>query len=384
MNGRSALIVAAWLACLASLGAGCGPAKQVQPALVFHPPPPDPPRLQYLATINDAAEWQPRQRGSFADFIAGPPKNLENPGEIRNPFGIAARDGKIYVTDLGRFRIHIIDVARKTYSTLGTGDQVVRPAGITIDADGTKYVADSGKKQVTVFGPDDRYLRTLGDPEKCAPIAVGVSGDELFVADALGGKVQVWTRDGTLKRIISSKGIGPDQLMGPSGLAIGPQGHVFVTDMELSIVKEFDPGGRYIRSIGGPGDRPGYFARPKGIAIDPEGRIYIADAQWDKIQIFSPEGQLLLCFGESTRQPHGMVTPTGLAIDATSLEAFRQYVSKDFEAEYLVLVANEFGINKITVHAFGRARPRAAPAAAEASPPALAGLRPPWPARKPG
>jgi hypothetical protein len=99
------------------------------------------------------------------------------------------------------------------------------------------------------------------------------------------------------------------------------------------------------------------FARPKGLAIDPAGRLYVADAQWDKIQIFTPEGQLLLFFGESSPLPHGMVTPTGVAIDATSIEALRKYVNKDFEPEYLVLVTNQFGANRLIIHAFGHAKP---------------------------
>ena len=367
MKGSRAWMVAAGVAAVLAVVSGCGPAaKQAEPSLVFYPPPPDPPRLQYLTTINDAENLVPRG-GSFADFIVGAPKKQDKPTEIRSPYGLAVWDGKLYVTDLGLLKIHVIDFVRKRYSTLGTGDQVMKPAGIAIDADGTKYVADAGKKQVTVFDAEDRFVRALGDPKTCAPIAVAVRGDELFVADALAGRVDVWSKDGTPRRVISSKGNGPDQLQRPAGIAIGPQGHVYVTDMELSIVKELDVDGRYIKSIGGPGDRPGYFARPKGIAIDAAGRIYVADTQWDKVQIFSPEGQLLLYFGESTRQPHGLVTPTGLAIDTTCLEAFRPYVNKDFEPEYLLLVANEFGVNKVSVHAFGHAKPHEA-AVSESAP----------------
>jgi sugar lactone lactonase YvrE len=372
MNALGSAAIAVVVIALLGMG-GCGqPNKQVEQPLVFYPPPPAPPRLQYLTTINDAENLVPRG-GSFADFIVGAPKKQDKPTEIRSPYGVAFRDGKLYVCDLGLFKIHVIDLVRKSYSTMGTAAQVMKPAGIVIDADGTKYVADAGKKQVLVFDAEDRFVRALGDPQKCAPIAVAVRGDELFVADALAGRIEVWSKDGTPKRIISSKGNGPEQLQRPAGIAIGPQGHLYVADMELSIVKEFDVDGRYIKSIGAPGDRPGYFARPKGIAVDAAGRIYVADAQWDKVQIFSPEGQLLLYFGESTRLPHGLVTPTGLAIDTTSLEAFRQYVNKDFEPEYLLLVANEFGINKISVHAFGHAKPHEA-VVSEAAP----ATRPPW------
>jgi DNA-binding beta-propeller fold protein YncE len=350
--------------------AGCGGGKQAERPLVFYPPPPDPPRLQYLLTINDAKDWQAKPSSSFADFIVGSAKTAESPTELKSPYGVAMRDGKIYVCDLGNLRIHVIDMANKRYATLGTADQVTKPANITIDADGTKYVSDAGKQMVMVFDAQDRFVRAMGDPARCAgPISVAIWKDELYVADALGGKIEVWTKDGQLKRTISSKGKGPPQLSRPSSLVFNPQGHLFVTDMELAVIKEFDAEGKYVKSIGMPGDRPGYFARPKGLAIDPAGRLYVADAQWDKIQIFTPEGQLLLFFGESSPLPHGMVTPTGVAIDTTSVEALRQYVDKSFEPEYLVLVTNQFGANRLVIHAFGHAKPpeAAAPAAETAA-----------------
>lgn len=360
------------LAAAALLMAGCARPEQAKgPGVVFYPPPPDPPRLQFLMNITSADPWITR-RSSFADFIVGSRREGEDTGAIKSPYGVAAHDGKIYICDLGRFLVHVIDMVNRKYATLGESGQLQKPVNIAIEPDGTKYVCDAAKRMVAVFDAGDRLVRFLGDPGRCGPMAVAVLGDELFVADAPGGKVEVWDRQGNLKRVIGSLGDGPDQFRRPVGIAIGPQGHVFVTDQELSVIKEFEPGGRYVKSIGAPGDRPGFFARPKGIAFDPKGRLFVADAQWDKVQVFDASGQLLLFFGESTGQPHGLVTPTGVAIDATSMEAFRKYVDPGFEPEYLLLVSNQFGVNKIVVHAFGHAKgaaePPAAPPAAEKPP----------------
>jgi hypothetical protein len=51
-----------------------------------------------------------------------------------------------------------------------------------------------------------------------------------------------------------------------------------------------------------------------------------------------------------------MGVPAGIAIDRTSLPAFQKYVDKDFRAEYLLFVANQFGPNKIGVYAFGKSK----------------------------
>jgi len=350
MNRSRAIACLVGSVMIAGAVGGCGPAKEGPMGPVFYPAPPDVPRLQYLTTIKSAEQWQ-NKGSSFSDFLVGRSKTEE--GEIKGPYGVALRDGKLYVCDLGVLRIHVIDFVNKRYSVMGTPDQVKKPAYLVIDADGTKYVADTGKRQVIVFNAQDEYVRSMGDPEKIAPISVAVRGDELFVADAMNDRIEVWTKAGQLKRTISSKGTGPAQLMHPSGIAFGAEGHLFVVDQEMGTVKEFDAEGRFVKAIGSPGDRPGFFARPKGIAIDPQNLIYVADNQWDKIQIFSPEGQLLLFFGEPGAKAYGLLTPTGLAIDTTSMEYFRKYVSPNFEPEYLLVVTNQFGENKVVFFAFG-------------------------------
>ena len=317
---------------------------------LFYPPSPDRPRLQFLTSFSDADPWIER-RSAFSDFIVGARTTPQ--GVIQNPYGVAARNGRIYICDLGAHRVHVIDIPKGSYAVLGTPEQLVNPVNITIDVDGTKYVCDTRRSLVVVYDSDDRVVRTLGDPQRCVPCDLAIRGEELYAADAAGGKVEVWSKDGKLLRVIGSKGPGPDQLRMPTNLDLGPEGHVFVTDTELCTVKEYDAEGRLIKSIGSPGDRPGFLARPKGIAIDPEGRLYVADAQWEKVQIFSAEGRLLLYFGGSSPGPEGMGLPAGISLDETSVEVFGEYVSKDFDPQYLLFVANQFGNNKIGVYAYG-------------------------------
>ena len=67
-----------------------------------------------------------------------------------------------------------------------------------------------------------------------------------------------------------------------------------------------------------------------------------------------PPGRLLIYFGGASPKPEGMGLPAGIAIDTTSLPYFQQFVSKDFQPEYLLFVANQFGPqHKIGVYAFG-------------------------------
>ncbi len=337
---------------LLGMAAGCAPTlAPVRGNPVFYPPPPDVPRLQFLTSFSNLDAWKGQTQTSFTDFVVGGKKNEQK--KIISPYGLAVWNARLYICDLGKHCVYFVDFANKTSGTLGTPELIDTPVNIAIDADGTKYVCDTQKRMVAIFDAQDRFVRSLGDSARCTPICLAIRGDELFVADIAGSKVEVWNKAGKLLRTISSKGEEPGQLNMPTNLAISPASILYISNTGSSTVERFDADGRYLKPLGLPGDRPGNFARPKGIVIDPKGIVYVADTQWDVVQIFSPEGQLLLYFGGRSQGPENMVTPTGLAIDASSLPYFRQYVSKDFEAEYLLFVANEFGKDKISVLAFG-------------------------------
>jgi sugar lactone lactonase YvrE len=378
---RKSVFLAAWAGLLVAVCAGavtgCAGPQALTPITpsVFYPPPGHGvTRLQLLAAFSDAGVLAPR-RSSFSDFVLGTDRARE--AEIRQAYGLAARDGKLYICDIALHNVHVIDTVNRRYHLLGERGQFINPVNVTIDADGAKYVCDEGARRVAVFDAQDRFVRFIGDPQRCRPADVAIRGDELFVADPQAARIEVWSRDGTLLRQFGSKGEETDQLYRPTNLAFNPQGHLLVSDNELQCVKEFDVDGHFIKQFGEPGDRPGEFARPKGIATDPNGYIYVADAQWDVIQIFDAQGRLMLFFPGSRSDPHALRGPAGLAIDATSLDAFRGLVDKDFKPQYLLFLANEFGDPKVLVYAFGdysgQAETPPAPPPSPQAPPAASG-----------
>ncbi|HOD83064.1 MAG: NHL repeat protein [Planctomycetes bacterium ADurb.Bin126] len=331
--------------------AGCQK-PQPKAAAIFYPPAPDLPRLQFLTSFADPEVWV-KKKSSFADVIVGAEPTGER--DIKSPYGIAARDGKIYICDIGRSVVHVIDLSGRTYSKLGGKDQIRTPVSITIAPDGTRYVCDTGLGKVAIYDAQDRFVRHIGDPQRAVPSDLAVDGQTLVVANRLASTVEVWDKSGKLLKTIARKGRAPGELQMPFFLDINPAGEIFVTDAFASIVNVYDREGRYLRSLGAPGDRPGFFARPKGIAVGPNGNIFIADAQWEAVQVFAPQGHVLLSFGESGTAPHDMSMPAGLAFDNSTLEYFRSFVDPGFQAETLLFVCNQQGRsnNKILVYAFG-------------------------------
>lgn len=342
---------------LAVISAGCEKPEVTTVSSVFYPDPPDPPRLQFLMSFSDVKAWMSGPRGSFADFIIGDDsKRAVGSGAILSPYGIGARDGKVYICDIGRRRVHVVDMADSKYSQLGTAQQLTQPINIFISADGTKYVCDVGDSRIAVFDGQDRFVRHLSNAATCTPLDVVAVGNELYVVDNAGREVEAWDKSGKYLRTIVTKGNGPDQLLMPNAIVADSQGRLYVSDMLKSIVNIYDTQGRYQGAVGGPGDRPGFFARPKGMACDSADRIYVVDAQWDTVQIFASSRRLLLSFGGPRPTADGLGAPAGAGIDPTSVKAFSKYIDPDFVPEYLLFVTNQFGNNKVSVFAYGKSK----------------------------
>jgi DNA-binding beta-propeller fold protein YncE len=325
---------------------------------IFYPAPPTPPRLQFVTAFSDGKQLAGKTDSGFAQWVVGEAKASPTADRTRfeSPYGLAVHNNRVYICDVGFNRVHIVDLATRQYDILKS-DRLKNPVNITIEPDGTKYVADSGAGKVLVFDAQDRLVSEIGEPGQWVPIDVAVRGNEVFVTDTTGGEVEVWSKQGSFLRKIGEKGMGPDQLQNPTNLDFGPDGRLYVVDTFLQIVKVFDPAqGHFAGTVGRPGQTVGTFARPKGIAIAPDGTIYVADSQWDVVQIFNPAGQLLLVLGEPGKLPHSMGLPAGVAVDRSAIEVFRSKYAPNFEPEYLVFVVNQFGTHKIGVWAYGRDR----------------------------
>jgi hypothetical protein len=102
------------------------------------------------------------------------------------------------------------------------------------------------------------------------------------------------------------------------------------------------------------GSGPGNFARPKGIAIDRSGNMLVGDTAFQNVQVFDPNGKLLMYFGEPENGLDGINLPAGVTIDYDNVAVFSRFADPKFRVEYLVLVASQYGPNKIDVFGFGR------------------------------
>ena len=345
-------------ALLALLLAACaGPVRQVE-APLFFPPAPELPRVQFLTSFKGLRDIGEQSR--FERFVVGETQDVR----LDKPYGIGVHDGRVYVCDVNA-TVVVFDFRNKSFGALkgATGPgRLVEPINISIDPDGTKYVADPGRGQVVVFGPDDAYVKALGAPGPWRPVDAARFEDRVYVADPANGLVQVFDDlTGALVKSIGAQGEPAERLDRPTNLAFDGEGYLYVTDASRFQVVKFDRDGHFKSTFGMPGDSPGHFARPKGIALDRDGHLFVVDASFGNVQLFDRSGRLLMFFGEGGERPGTFLLPAKVVIDYDNVRYFERLADPQFQVEYLIFVTSQLGDQSVSVLAAGKEKGKSYP-----------------------
>ncbi|MHB8882084.1 MAG: 6-bladed beta-propeller [Thermodesulfovibrionales bacterium] len=279
------------------------------------PLPPDEPRIRYVKSI-----WGEKDltlKSDALDILAG--EGTSN--DLVKPFGVATdTTGKIFVTDTARRLVFVFDESAAKTSFLGMKEKPFKqPVCLAVDAAGRIYVTDTGYNTVLVFSADDRLLAQYGKDVLNSPSGVAVDNDRrrVYVVSTKSHRIEVFSiDDGRHLFGFGGRGGGQGQFNYPSGIAVGPDGKLFVVDSMNFRIQIFSSEGVYEQRIGGMGDTAGNFTRPKGIAIDAESNIYVTDSAFNNFQIFNPTGRLLLFIGSGgVSMPGEFSLPAGIHVD---------------------------------------------------------------------
>jgi sugar lactone lactonase YvrE len=339
------------------LAAGMIPASadedSVAAQAMFFPPPPDIPRLQFLQRYSSPLDVTTKKQG-FRDFVFG--GEQDETKLVEKPYGLALYDGAIFVVDTRSNGYGIFDIANgrsRVVKPTGPG-ALAKPINITIGEDGTRYITDTDREQIVVLDSRDRFVRAIGNPGQFKPVDVAIDGNKLYVTDIMHHRIVVIDRlSGDELFEFGNAGSDPGQLFHPTNLAVGSDGTIYVTDTSNFRVQQFEADGTFIREIGALGTTFGHFARPKGITLDEDDNIYVVDAAFQNIQILAPDGAPLMAFGGPGPDKWNVSMPTVVKVDYENVRYFEKFAAPDFEIEYLVLVASQYGQNKVVVFGFG-------------------------------
>jgi len=183
---------------------------------------------------------------------------------------------------------------------------LLAPRAIAFAPDGTFYVTDTGTHMVYHLDTQGAILHQWGGYSAISPgsgttppeglfnepwgIAVGPDGS-VYVSDTWNGRIQKFTPEGRFVTAWGAFGMGatPFELYGPRGLATDAQGRVFVADTGNKRILVFDANGNYLTQFGGWGAAPGQFDEPVGVTVDAQGLVYVSDTWNQRVQVFAPD-----------------------------------------------------------------------------------------------
>jgi len=163
------------------------------------------------------------------------------------------------------------------------------PRGLAVDKEGRLYVMDTGNKRVVIFDPDGNFISQFGtagyEPGQFdEPVGLALdSMNNVYITDTWNQRIQVMAPSSdTLQyqplRSWDFTGWEGQSLDNKPFLAVSPvNGHIFVTDPEKPRVVEFDPEGNVIRCWGDYSSGPDGFGLASGVAVGADGDVWVSD-----------------------------------------------------------------------------------------------------------
>jgi hypothetical protein len=206
-----------------------------------------------------------------------------------------------------------------TFATSSTG--LLAPQAHSYDDNGsytiTVTVTDkdggSGSAQFTIAAANAAPSATLGNGgpvDEGSPATVTFSApSDPSSADTGAGLHYAFacnvSSTPTFARAWGSIGTGNGQFGYPIGIAVGPDGSVYVADYDNNRIDKFTAAGDFVAKWGTLGSGDGQFRDPGGVAVGPDGSVYVADTFNNRIQKFSATGDFLAKWG-GLNQPYGV------------------------------------------------------------------------------
>ncbi len=259
---------------------------------------------------------------------------------IAKPFGLAhAKDGSLYISDSRGHRVWKLTTDGRLTPFAGTGEKgsdgdggpaakatLNLPTGLALGSDGSLYIAESGGHKVRRVAPDgsiSTYAGKGADPlrgknpdysgDNGPAVAAGLNEpwglalDEdgnLYIADRGNGKVRKVTAAGVITTAVGTHQFGAKyeegilatdaDLWGPTGVAVGPDGALYLADPQFRRVFRVGADGRITTFA-----REGLNA-PSGLAFDSAGNLYVSDTGSNLVMVIDRTGRMRTLAGSPT------------------------------------------------------------------------------------
>ncbi len=236
-------------------------------------------------------------------------------GKLLNPHGISVdASGNIYIADTDNNRIEKFNSSGgyvASFGESGTGNgQFDAPEGVFVDSSGYIYVADTGNNRIQKLDSSGAYVMQfgeygsdLGQFNKPEGIFVDNVSGEIYVADTFNYRVQGFTSSGGTPILSFEAGYA-------HSVAVDSSGNIYVPDSWNNCIQIYNSGGIWSSSI-----YVGDYTSPEGVFVDSSGNIYVTDINYNRVRKFNSEGTLQWVVGSSGSELGQFDRPEGITID---------------------------------------------------------------------
>jgi len=201
-------------------------------------------------------------------------------GQIGNARGMTVdAQGNVYVADTSSHRVVVLDAQGSVVRTIGSWGnapgQLFEPSGVSVDAQGNIYVADTWNARVSKFAPDGTFTNSWGSGSSML--------GEPSTDPATGQQIQKFVTD--TKGEAAANAANPLGLYGPRNVLV-VNDRVYIADTGNGRVVVTDLEGNFVEQWGTKGEAAEQLREPIGLAADGQGRIYVGDTWNARVQVF--------------------------------------------------------------------------------------------------
>ena len=203
----------------------------------------------------------------------------------------------LYLTDMRNSRIRVLEaMSLKLVGSFGEGE-LANPHDAEFDRSGRLLVADTGNDRIAIYEVKGAQAKLVGELKGLSGpegVAVGPDG-RVYVSNTRAATVSIF-RDGRLERSVGRRGSGEGEFSNPHDIEAAADGSVYVVDSGNNRVQVFDAAMKYRASFGaGMG-----LDSPKYIALD-GNRIWLADEDNHRVLLLDARHQLRGVLGSGKR-----------------------------------------------------------------------------------
>ena len=200
------------------------------------------------------------------------------------PWGIAPWKGGLLVSDSGNGCLRWLDLEEgKVYTAI---DGLSLPTGLAAGEDGCVYIAETGRDRILRLDADGSY-ETFLSAGLSEPTGLAWADGALYVADT--GSHRLLTVKGGVTGVLAGAALDGDaayeggyldgsaaqaMFSGPQGLALAPDGGIYIADTGNSAVRLLKDG--TVTTVAMAGGTPTWPVSPRSLLID-GGMVYVGD-----------------------------------------------------------------------------------------------------------